>query len=200
MVDAARRRVLVTIAAALGMPARRVSAEVVDHVRRTIALPAAATLRIEASMASVRLVGTSRDDISLEVERSAPSGDDLLRFPVVVESDEAGVRIAVVQRGTDARLKAAIRIEVPRRAHIASLRVAEGRLDVADLAGVLGARRAARADRRGRGSAACCGSRPASATSTSATRASRPTGCIRLRDVQRRRAPGVRRRRRPTRA
>ena len=79
------------------MPARRAAADVTDHVRRTIALPPSAVLRIEASMASVRLVGTPRDDISLEVERISAVGDDLPRFPVVVESDEARVRIAVVQ-------------------------------------------------------------------------------------------------------
>lgn len=134
-----RRRVLVLLGAALGIPARRDAADVADHVRRTIALPAAAVVEIDASMASVRITGTSRQDIDLEVERSAPSRDDLARFPVVVESDGARVRITVVQSGTDARLKATIRIEVPRRAHIASLRVAEGRLDVVDLAGVLAA-------------------------------------------------------------
>ena len=72
-IDAARRRVPSRSArrSAAGATA---AADVADHVRRSIALPPAAVVRIEASMATVRLNGTARDDVGLEVDAfSAPS-------------------------------------------------------------------------------------------------------------------------------
>ncbi len=108
-----------------------------DRVVRTMALPPGRVIEIEASMAEVHVTGSARDDVRLEVVRTAPLAADFARFPLVVEDDSARVRIAVVQAGTDARLQAAIRLEVPAAARITALRIAEGRLEVADLRGML---------------------------------------------------------------
>ncbi len=92
-----------------------------------------------------------------------------------------GCASSVVQAGTDARLQATIRLEVPRaRPHrLAARRRGPARRRRPRRR----ARRrgAARADRRRAGQRRRCGSRPASATSTCATARLAPDGLIRLR-------------------
>ena len=134
-----RRHVLTLLGAALTGGVRPAQGAVDDRTTRTLALPPDRRLELEASNAAVRVVGTTRDDVRLEVVRTAPTPADLVRFPVVIDEDAARVRVSIVQDGTDVRLQAAIRLEVPARARIAALRVAEGRLDVADLQGALAA-------------------------------------------------------------
>jgi hypothetical protein len=131
-----RRQVLGLVAAAVTAGLRPVAAAE-DRVVRTLALPAGRAIEIVASMATVHITGSARDDIGLEVIRRAPQPSDLDRFPLVVDEDAMRVRIAVVQAGTDAQLRATLRLEVPAAARIAALRIAEGRLEVADLRGTL---------------------------------------------------------------
>jgi hypothetical protein len=131
-----RRHVLALVAAAVTAGMRPVAAAE-DRVVRTFALPTGRVLEIEASMAAVRVIGSARDDVRLELLRTAPLPADLARFPLVVEEDATRLRIAVVQAGTDARLHATLGLEVPAAARITALRIAEGRLDVADLRGTL---------------------------------------------------------------
>jgi hypothetical protein len=132
----ARAAMAVALAACGAVP---VAAEVTDRVNRRIALPAGALVTLDASMATVRVIGADRDDVAIEVVRSAPEAADLIRFPVVVDESGGRLRVSVVQAGTDARLQATIRLEVPRTVRIERLHVAEGRLDVTDLAGALSA-------------------------------------------------------------
>jgi hypothetical protein len=127
------------MAAAVMLCPRIAAADVTDRVSRTMPLAADGVLVIEASMAVVQLVGTTRGDVHVEIARTAPTREDLARFPVVIDTDGPRLRVTVVQAGTDARLQATIRVEVPARARIASLRVAEGRLEVTDFAGTLAA-------------------------------------------------------------
>lgn len=108
-----------------------------DRVVRTLALPVGRAIEIEASIAAVHITGSARDDVRLEVVRTAPEPSDLDRFPLVVEEDATRVRIAVVQAGTDVQLRATLLLEVPAAARITALRIAEGRLEVADLRGAL---------------------------------------------------------------
>ncbi len=133
----ARAVLAVALAAACG--ATPAAADVTDRVTRRITLPAGAVVTLDASMATVRVIGADRDDVAIDVVRSAPTAADLTRFPLVVDESAGRLRVSVVQAGTDARLQATIRLEVPRTVRIERLHVAEGRLDVADLAGALAA-------------------------------------------------------------
>jgi hypothetical protein len=56
---------------------------------------------------------------------------------VQVEQSGGRTRIAVVQDGTDARLQATIRLDVPRAVSIERIQIAEGRLEIADLTGAV---------------------------------------------------------------
>lgn len=133
---AGRRHVLALVAAAVTAGLRPVAAAE-DRVVRTLALPVGRAIEIEASIAAVHIAGSTRDDVRLEVVRTAPQPGDLDRFPLVVDEDATRVRIAVVQAGTDAQLQATLRLEVPAATRITALRIGEGRLDVADLSGTL---------------------------------------------------------------
>jgi hypothetical protein len=124
------------LAGLAGLPAV-VAGDVDDRVTRTVAVPAGGTIVIEASNAIVHVAGSDRQDLGLEVVRRAPTREDLPRFPVLVEQTGGRTRIAVVQAGTDARLQATIRLDVPRGAVIERLLVAEGRLEIADLTGAV---------------------------------------------------------------
>lgn len=131
-----RRLILVSALVAAAPPA---GADIGDRVQRTVPLPPGATIVVEASNAVVRIVGSARDDLGIHVERVAPTAADLATFPVVIDADDRRVRLAVRQPGTDARLRATIRLDVPMRAHVEAVRVDEGGLDVTDFSGTLGA-------------------------------------------------------------
>ena len=131
-----RRHVLALIGAALTAAVRRLGAAEA-RTTRSFDLPAGRRLELDASIAEVRITGTARAGGRVEVVRTAPTPADLDRVPLVVDEDATRVRIAVRQAGTDPRLRATVRLEVPADAHIAALRIGEGRLDVADFAGTL---------------------------------------------------------------
>jgi len=113
------------------------SADVSDRLRQVVPLGADATLEVEVSIGDVRVIGAARDDVAVEIVRAAPSAADLARFPVEIDGDATRRRIRVRQAGTDPRLTAAVRLEVPRRARIGALGIAEGRLEVSDFAGAI---------------------------------------------------------------
>lgn len=128
----------VTVALVAGLAATvAATAEVTDRVRRVVPLPAGSRLDLDLTNGDVRLVGTTRSDLTVEVERTAPTDADLARFPVEIAVDAAGVRVRIRQDGTDARLTSNVRLDVPRAARIDALRIAEGRLEVADFSGAL---------------------------------------------------------------
>jgi hypothetical protein len=104
---------------------------------RTFDLPAGRSLELDATVAEVRITGVAAAGGRVEVVRTAPTQAELDRLPLVVDQDAARVRISLRQDGTDPRLRASVRLEVPADAHIAAVRIAEGRLDVADVTGSL---------------------------------------------------------------
>jgi hypothetical protein len=133
-----RRHVLALIGAALTAAARPLGAAEARAIR-TFDLPAGRRLELDASIAEVHITGTAQAGGRIEVVRTAPTPADLDRVPLVVEEDVTRVRVAVRQAGTDPRLRATMRLEVPADAHIAAVRIVEGRLEVADFTGTLSA-------------------------------------------------------------
>lgn len=111
------------------------AADVTERTERTLPWPADAVLIVEASNAAVRITGSTRADLAVSITRTVPSHADLDRLPAVIEAEPGRVRVAVRQSGTDPALRSTIAIELPRLAAIESIRVDEGRLDLAHLAG-----------------------------------------------------------------
>jgi hypothetical protein len=134
----ARRHLLALIGAVVAGAVRPLGAAEA-RTTRAFDLPAGRMLEIDATIAEVRIAGSARSGGHLEVIRTAPTPADLERVPLVVDEEPTRVRISVRQDGTDPRLRASLRLEVPAEAHVASVRILEGRLDVADFAGSLSA-------------------------------------------------------------
>jgi hypothetical protein len=111
------------------------AADAVDRVSRTIALPSTRAIRLEATIADLTIIGSNRSDVAVEIVRHAPQPADFSRFPVVLDSTEEGVHLAVVQAedGRDARLKSDIIVRAPSDALLEAVRVFEGRVRVSAL-------------------------------------------------------------------
>jgi hypothetical protein len=104
------------------------AAEATDRVVRTI-MPAGGTpIRIEATIAELRIVGSNRLDVVIEIVRHAPSSADLRKFPAVIDDTAGAVRIGVLQDadGRDAALRSDITIRAPADAVFEAVRVFEG--------------------------------------------------------------------------
>jgi len=115
------------------------SADVTDRLRQAVPLAAGTTLEVDVSIGDVRVVGAARDDVAVEIVRTAPSAADLARFPVEIDGDATRRRVRIRQSGADPRLRATVDLEVPRTARIDALRIAEGRLEISDFAGAVAA-------------------------------------------------------------
>ena len=92
-------------------------------------------MRVEATIADVSIAASDRPDLTIDIERSAPSQADLDKYPVVVEARPDGLRVSIVQRndGRDPRLRSRIRIAAPVWAVLEAVHVFEGRVTVSDL-------------------------------------------------------------------
>jgi hypothetical protein len=108
-----------------------------DRRSYTIALPPGRVVSVELTVGHLRVQGEPRADALIEVNRSAPDESALLKIPVTVEETAAAVRVVGVQSegGVDASLKTDVTLRVPRAAVLESLRVVEGRITLANLAG-----------------------------------------------------------------
>src|SRR5205807_8165562 len=89
--------------------------EATDRLAKTLPLQPGTAIRIEATVADVTIAGSDRTDLAVEILRRAPANADLAKYPAVVESDGAAIRIAVVQadEGRDASLKTEMTIAAP---------------------------------------------------------------------------------------
>lgn len=110
-------------------------AEVIDRVNRTLPFSADKTVRVDATIAEVTIVGSDREDISVEIVRRAPGAADLSKYPVVIDERPDEVRILAVQEAErrDPNLKSDISIRAPSNAAFGAVRVFEGRVRLTGL-------------------------------------------------------------------
>jgi hypothetical protein len=116
-------------------------ADVSDRRSYTVTLAPTRALSVDLTIGHVRIQGEQRADAVIELVRTAPTKDALARIPVAVDESPDHVRIVGVQTegGTDAALKTDITLRVPREAVIKSIRIVEGQLTLAGLAGQVNA-------------------------------------------------------------
>ena len=129
------RRPAVFALAALLSAASPARADVADRVARTVTLAAGGSIRVEATIADLKIIGSNRLDVAVEIVRHAPGSADFARFPALIEETAAGLRITALQEsdGRDALLKSEIVIRAPAGAVFEAVRVFEGRVELQGL-------------------------------------------------------------------
>jgi hypothetical protein len=128
------------LAGALLVAVSTAGAAVSDRQVRTLPFDPARTLAVDLTIGEVRIIGSERGDVSLEVTRQAPTAEALATMPLVVdEASPARVRVAIVQPdgGTDPALRATVVLRVPRTARLDAVKVQEGKIVVEDFDGTL---------------------------------------------------------------
>ena len=112
-----------------------------DRQSRTFPLPAGRTLSIDITVGSVKLEGSDRPDVELEIERRAPSPEDLARVPIAIDDSPVRVHVRVVQPGgaTDPAVRADLVVRVPRDAVVERVQIVEGKLTITAFRGTLSA-------------------------------------------------------------
>ena len=117
------------------------AATATDRHSRTIPLPAGRTLAIDITVGNVRLEGSDRPDVEIEIERRAPSTEDLSRVPIAIDESPTRVLVRVVQAAgaTDPAVRADVVVRVPRDAVVERVQILEGRLIVNGFRGTLSA-------------------------------------------------------------
>jgi DUF4097 and DUF4098 domain-containing protein YvlB len=117
------------------------AATATDRQSRTIPLPAGRTLAIDITVGNVRLEGSDRPDVEIEIERRAPSTEDLSRVPIAIDESPSRVQVRVLQAAgaTDPAVRADIVVRVPRAAVVERVQILEGTLIVNGFRGTLSA-------------------------------------------------------------
>lgn len=130
---------LATLAVLLLSAAPDGAADISDTTRRTLALPEGRALAVRVSVGDVRITGEARTDVLVEIARRVPDQAQLARVPVAIDERDDRTEIRVLQEaaGTDARLRADVRLRVPAAAVIDGVQIFEGRLEAQALAGTL---------------------------------------------------------------
>ena len=111
-----------------------------ERTVRTLALDPAGVLAVDLTIGEVRIIGSARDDVALEVTRHAPTADALATMPLVVDdATPARIRVAIVQPqgGTDPALRATVILRVPHAARLDAVKVQEGKVVVEAFDGAL---------------------------------------------------------------
>ena len=108
-----------------------------DTQTRTFAWPAVRAVRIDGTIAQVRVLGSARKDISVEITREAPTRADLERLPIAWDEAEGTLAVTALQAddGKDPRIHARIVVSVPAEVPIESLHVFEGLVALEGLGG-----------------------------------------------------------------
>jgi hypothetical protein len=111
------------------------AADVVDKFSRIFTLSAGTPIQVEATIADLTITGSSRSDLAIDIVRRAPTAAHLAKFPVKVEQNPDGLRLAAVQEneGRDSELRSEIAIVAPASAVFQAVRVFEGRVRVSNL-------------------------------------------------------------------
>jgi len=130
-----RNALLVLICAALSTPVLAAT----DRQTRTFAWSAERVLAIDITIGQVRIEGSSRDDLEVAIQRTAPTSDAFAQLPVVIDETPERVAIRIVQPdgGTDPALVSDLVLRVPTNARIERVKVAEGKVQVERFRGTL---------------------------------------------------------------
>ena len=138
---ATRRAALgLALAGAVLLAASTAGAAVSDRQVRTLGFDPSRALAVDLTIGEVRIIGSDRADVSLEVTRQAPTAEALATMPLVVdEAAPARIRVAIVQPdgGTDPALRATVVLRVPHAARLDAVKVLEGKIVVEDFDGAL---------------------------------------------------------------
>lgn len=112
-----------------------------DRQSRVLALPAGSSIAIEVTIGEVRIEAAERQDALVEIVRHAPNESELARIPVSIDDSTPEIRIGAIQTDgtTEATLRTDVVLKVPHDAHVASVRVMEGKIVLAGLTGTVGA-------------------------------------------------------------
>jgi DUF4097 and DUF4098 domain-containing protein YvlB len=115
------------------------ASDVVETQTRVVQLPAGKPLSIDITVGTVRILGSDRKDVSIFVERRAPTPEALLRMPLFIDDRPDRVHVAAQQfdNATDPSSRADVTVRVPRSALIDSVKVLEGRILVEQFSGSL---------------------------------------------------------------
>ena len=126
-------------AAVVGLLAASVHVNATDRRTYTVPLPPDRAVTVTITIGHLRVQGEARNDAVIEVVRTAPSQQGLLRIPVAIDESGSDVRIVGEQvgNGTDPDFKTDITLRVPQGAMLKSLRVMEGRITLSALTGTV---------------------------------------------------------------
>ncbi len=110
-----------------------------DRQTRTFPLPVTRALSLEITIGTVRIEASTQAEAALEIVRHAPDTEGFARIPVTVDESETEVRIRALQIDgqTDPAYRTDVTLRVPRAARLTGIRVMEGRLELAGLAGTV---------------------------------------------------------------
>lgn len=123
------------------IPLVTIAAAATDRQSRTVALPAGRALAIDMTVGSVRLEGWDRPEAEIEIERRAPSTEELARLPIAIDESPSRVQVRAVQAAgaTDPALRADIIVRLPRTAVVERVQVVEGKITINGFRGTISA-------------------------------------------------------------
>jgi hypothetical protein len=130
-----RTAVLFMVCAALAAPALAAT----DRQTRIFTWTASRALSLDITIGQIRIEGSSRSDVELAVQRTAPTTEGLAQLAVAIDETPERVSIRIVQPdgGTDPAFRSDLVLRVPADARIETVKVMEGKLVVEHFRGTL---------------------------------------------------------------
>lgn len=115
------------------------AAAATDRQTRTFTWSADRLLSLDITVGRIRIEGSTRTDVELVVQRSAPTTEALSRVPLTVQESADRVDISLVQadRATDPTITTDVVLRVPATARLDRVRIVEGPLVVERFTGML---------------------------------------------------------------
>jgi hypothetical protein len=130
-----RTAVLFLVCAALAAPALAAT----DRQTRVFTWSASRALLLDITVGQVRIEGSSRGDVEMAVQRTAPTTEALAQLALAIDETPERVSVRIVQPdgGTDPAFRSDIVLRVPADARIERVRVMEGKLVIERFRGML---------------------------------------------------------------
>jgi DUF4097 and DUF4098 domain-containing protein YvlB len=130
-----RAAVLFLVCAALATPAVAAT----DRQTRSFQWSASRVLTLDITIGQVRIEGSTRTDVEMAVQRTAPTTEGLARLALAIDETPERVSVRIVQPdgGTDPAFRSDVVLRVPADARLESVRVMEGRLVIEHFRGTL---------------------------------------------------------------
>lgn len=132
------RMTRITVLCVVAVAASAASAAT-DRQTRVVALPPDRVLTIDLTIGSIKIEGSDRVDVELQIERQAPTTEGLARIPVTIDETSARVTVRGVQAdgATDPAFRVDLTVRVPRAAILERVQVLEGRISLRQFSGRL---------------------------------------------------------------